>query len=263
MNILLTNDDGIHAPGLCALYEALIPWHTLFIVAPESERSAVGHSITLSNPLRVHEVRRKRPTGGSERFGWAVNGTPADCVKLALLELIKAPVDLVVSGINQGANVGINVLYSGTVSAANEAAILGVKAVAFSLDSTRGTDFCFASYVAARIIDWVATTHFPTGTAINVNIPDIPPQRIKGLKLVRQGTDRHQERFEKRADPRGNVYYWQTESIPEPMEDPSIDRCALAQGYITVTPIHADLTDHRFLDRPPILELASLDIFSS
>ncbi|MEF3168368.1 MAG: 5'/3'-nucleotidase SurE [Deltaproteobacteria bacterium] len=261
MKILLTNDDGIHAPGLCALFEALAPRHTLFVVAPDGERSAVGHAITLSDPLRVREVRRKRPAGGSERFGWAVSGTPADCVKLALLELLETPVDLVVSGINQGANTGINVLYSGTVSAATEAAILGVKAVALSLDSPCVPDFCLASLVAERIVDWAAKTHFPQGTAINVNIPAIPLQHIKGVRLTRQGTGRHQERFEKRKDPRGNVYYWQTGSVSSAMEDPSIDRCALAQGYITVTPIHADLTDYQILGRSTIAGIESIDIW--
>jgi len=251
MNILLTNDDGIHADGLCALHEALACEHNVSVVAPDSERSAVGHAITIADPLRVHPVMRRRGTGAKVLFGWAVSGTPADCVKLGLSEILSDTVDVVVSGINLGANVGINVLYSGTVSAATEAAILGVKSIAFSLNCYREPDYCFAAQAAAKLVEWVCKTDLPAGVAINVNIPAIPPREIKGIRFTRQGTHRYEEKFEKRMDPRGNIYYWQAGAKPFASDDPSIDRIAIEQGYITITPIHYDMTDYNALKLLP------------
>ncbi len=242
MRILLTNDDGIYAEGLCALYRCLSLDHEVIVVAPEAERSAVGHAITLSVPLRVRIVRR-----GREFRGYAVNGTPADCVKLAFYELV-GPVDLVISGINRGANVGINVLYSGTVSAATEAAILGMPALAVSLDAYRQESYCFAAYFVSVLVDQVFHWSLPFPFCLNVNIPHLPPQQIKGIKFTRQGTNRLRERFERRLDPHGNVYYWQCgEEFME--EDPETDVIALKQGYISITPLHHDLTHSEILTR--------------
>jgi len=189
MRILLTNDDGIHAPGLCALYYALKIDHDVVVVAPENERSAVGHAITLSDPLRVKPVRL-----GSFQ-GWAVNGTPADCVKLALAELAPGPVDGVISGINQGANVGINLLYSGTVSAATEAVILGTPGIAVSLDSLSNPDFCFAASVIAANVKLFSSLSSQLKAAININFPRRPPYEIKGVKVVPQDHRPFLERF--------------------------------------------------------------------
>ncbi|QJA06357.1 5'/3'-nucleotidase SurE [Thermosulfurimonas marina] len=238
MKILLTNDDGIYAEGLCALYRALSLEHEVVIVAPEAERSAVGHAITLSDPLRVRVVRR-----GRDFWGYAVNGTPADCVKLAFYELV-GPVDLVVSGINRGANVGINVLYSGTVSAATEAAILGRPALAVSLAAFSGEDYCFAAYFTALLVENLPSLSSPF--CLNVNIPHLPAHLIKGIKVTRQGTRKLKERFEKRVDPHGNIYYWQCgEEFLE--EDPDTDVVALKSGYISITPLAHDLTDYKTL----------------
>ncbi|RUM87616.1 MAG: 5'/3'-nucleotidase SurE [Thermodesulfatator sp.] len=237
MKILLTNDDGIYAEGLCALYRALSPEHEVVIVAPEAERSAVGHAITLSDPLRVRVIRQ-----GREFWGYAVKGTPTDCVKLAFYELV-GPVDLVVSGINRGANVGINVLYSGTVSAATEAAILGMPALAVSLAAYTQEDYCFAAYFTSTLVE-----NLPLSTpfCLNVNIPHLPAHLIKGVKITRQGTRKLQERFEKRLDPHGNVYYWQCgERFLE--DDPDTDVVALEAGYISITPLTHDLTDYKLL----------------
>jgi 5'-nucleotidase len=244
LNILLTNDDGIYAPGLAAIYRELKQLGKVMVVAPESEQSAVGHAISLITPLRVKEVSIN---GGVE--GWAVSGTPADCVKIAVAELLHGPPDLVVSGINLGPNVGINVLYSGTVSAATEAAILGVRGVAFSLDSyEKNADFRAAARLARELLErlqgWTAWTN---GVCLNVNLPDLHKEKIKGVRVTRQDTGPLVEHFEHRVDPRRHVYYWLAEINARPAVDLDTDYGALAQGYVSVTPIHHDLTDYRSL----------------
>ena len=240
MKILLTNDDGIFAEGLCALYRSLALDHEVIVVAPEAERSAVGHAITLSDPLRVKVVRR-----GKDFWGYAVSGTPADCVKIAFYELV-GPVDLVVSGINRGANVGINVLYSGTVSAATEAAILGIPALAVSLAAYANEDYCFAAYFVSIFVEELSRLPLPQSFCLNINIPHLPANRIKGVRFTRQGTRKLKERFEKRIDPHGNIYYWQCgEEFLE--EDPSTDVVAIKQGFISITPLNHDLTNFLLL----------------
>ncbi len=239
MRILLTNDDGIFAEGLCALYDALCVDHEVFVVAPEAERSAVGHAITLVDPLRVKKVKR-----GRDFFGYAVNGTPADCVKLAIHEIVGPEIDLVLSGINRGANVGINVLYSGTVSAATEGVILGYPGIAISLNAYRDPDYCFASYFASCLLKSLTKMPDFGRFCLNVNIPALPANKIRGIKFVRQSTARLLEKFERRVDPHGNVYYWQcSEKFTE--TDPETDVVALKEGFITITPLHYDLTSHQ------------------
>ena len=203
MRILLTNDDGIYAPGLMALYEALRAEHHLDIVAPETEMSAVGHAITLTSPLRVREIAKE-----GALFGHAVSGTPADCVKIAIQELLPLAPEIVLSGINLGANVGVNVLYSGTVSAATEGAFLGIPSAAISLATHQQPDFRFAAEFAKEVIAFMVKSGLREGTALNVNVPALPPDQIKGISITRQGTSRFVERYERRSDPRGNVYYW-------------------------------------------------------
>ena len=245
MKILLTNDDGIHAPGLFALYQALKSEYDLNIVAPESEMSAVGHAITLTSPLRVRDVNKN-----GAFFGYAVTGTPADCVKIALQELLKSPPDMILSGINLGANVGINILYSGTVSAATEGAFLGIKSAAISLATMKKkADFKFAASFSKEIIRFISENSLGEGTALNVNIPAVSPEKIKGVCFVKQGITTIVERFDRRNDPRGNVYYWLSgESTPE-NGDPDTDTYALKENRITITPIHYDLTCYKELDR--------------
>jgi 5'-nucleotidase len=245
LTILLTNDDGIYAPGLAALYRELQTLGEVIVVAPESEQSAVGHAITLINPLRVREVALD---GGVQ--GWAVSGFPADCVKIAMAELLPHPPDLVVSGINLGPNVGINVLYSGTVSAATEASILGVKGVAFSLDSyDKNADFAAAARLARELLEQVRGWHaWNNGVCLNVNLPNLPGAEVKGVRVTRQDTGPLVEHFERRVDPRRHVYYWLAEINARPVLDPDTDYGALAQGYVSVTPIHHDLTDYRSLN---------------
>ncbi len=244
MNILLTNDDGIYAPGLAAIYRELKSVGQVTVVAPEGEQSAVGHSISLITPLRVKEVSIN---GGVE--GWAVNGTPADCVKIAVAELLPALPDLVVSGINLGPNVGINVLYSGTVSAATEAAILGVKGVAFSLNSyDKMADFSTAARLARDLLMQIrGWSRWSNGVCLNVNLPALPRDQVRGVRITRQDTGPLVEHFERRVDPRKHVYYWLAEIHERQAPDLDTDYGALNQGYITVTPIHHDLTDYHSL----------------
>ncbi len=246
MRILLTNDDGIHALGLCALYEALRESHEVYVVAPDSEKSAVGHAITLVDPLRVREIRR------GDFMGWAINGTPADCVKLGVAELVRGPIDMVVSGINQGPNVGINILYSGTVSAATEASMMGLRSLAVSLDKYKDPDFCFAASFTSQLLLWLRDIGLPKGISVNVNIPALPPNRIKGVKVVPQGQSSFVEKFDKRIDPRGNTYYWQASQVLACKEE-GVDTEALKAGYITITPIHYDLTSYEVMSmlNPP------------
>jgi len=235
--LLLTNDDGIYAPGLFALYSELKNDFDISIVAPESEMSAVGHAITLYSPLRVKEINRN-----GDFFGYAVNGTPADCVKIALQELLDQRPDIILSGINLGANVGIDVLYSGTVSAATEGAFLGVKSAAISLATRKNPDFSFAAQFSRQIIKFLKHNGFKTGTALNVNIPAIPKEKLAGIRLVKQGTSRLKERFERRTDPRGNVYYWLVGEIEIEKYTEDTDLIALKRNKITITPITCDLT---------------------
>ncbi len=244
MRFLLTNDDGIYARGLAALHRELSKDAECLVVAPEVEQSAVGHAITLFRPLMVRKARKN-----GRVLGYAVAGTPADCVKIGIKELAGGLVDLVVSGINLGANVGINVIYSGTVSAATEGAIMGVPSIAISLDSHREAEFSFAARFARKICGFVLAHPLPKNLSLNVNIPALPEERIKGVAVVKQGKARLIESFEKRVDPRDNTYYWLAgETQPAPSEDADSDICALRNGWITITPIHSDLTRLDVLD---------------
>lgn len=244
MKILLTNDDGIHAPGLTALYRELKRDFDLDIVAPESEMSAVGHAITLASPLKVRVVQKN-----GTFFGYGVTGTPADCVKIAVQEILKRPPDIILSGINLGANVGVNVLYSGTVSAATEGAFLGIRSAAISLNTRQNPDFLFAARFSREIMRFIMEHGLRKGTALNVNIPAVPADRIRGVSITRQGVSRFKESFERRIDPRGNVYYWLSGEAPVEEEISDADSTALKANRITITPINYDLTCHEEVKR--------------
>ena len=239
MRFLLTNDDGIYARGLSALYQELSKDADCLIVAPEVEQSAVGHAITLFRPLMVRAARKE-----GNFVGYAVKGTPADCVKIGIRELSDKPVDLVVSGINLGANVGTNVIYSGTVSAATEGIIMGIPSMAISLDTHRNADFSFAARFARKMADFILKNPM-TNVALNINIPASPEEEIKGVVVARQGRARLIESFEKRVDPRENIYYWLAgETQLSNGEEADSDACALRHGMISITPIYYDLTRH-------------------
>ena len=244
MRLLLTNDDGIYAPGLQALYQELAKDFEIDIIAPDTEMSAVGHAISLSSPLRVQTIHKN-----GSFFGYGVKGTPADCVKIAVQELLKEPPDMILSGINLGANVGVNVLYSGTVSAATEGAFLGIKSAAISLNTRFNPDFRFAARFSREIIRFMKEHGLRERTALNVNVPAVPFSEIRGVAITRQGMSRFVERFERRVDPRGNVYYWLTGETPVEDRVPDADAVALKENKITITPISYDLTCAEELER--------------
>lgn len=244
MTILLTNDDGIHAPGLWALYRALKSDHNLVVVAPERERSAVGHGITLHKPLRAYKVT---VNGGDE--GWAVTGTPADCVKLSMVELLGRRPDLVISGINPGANVGVNLNYSGTVAAAKEAALYGVPALAVSVQSPENPFYDDAARFVAQLVPTLRAKGLPAGVFLNINLPNMPLDAVAGVRIARQGCDLYDEYFEKRRDPRNRIYYWQGCEAQPAYTQADADGAMLAEKYITVTPVRCDMTDYTMMEQ--------------
>jgi 5'-nucleotidase len=240
MRILLTNDDGIYAPGLRALRPELAKLGEVVVVAPATEQSAVGHSVTLTTPLIVQEVsdEEQRP------LGWAVEGRPADCVKLALRELLPQPPDLIVSGLNAGANAGINVLYSGTVAAAIEGAFFRVTSIACSLEYTRlrPLDFARGAGLARAVIEQILAHRPAPGTLFNVNIPSLERGPVRGIVVRPQNVAPYEESFDRRTDPRGRVYFWSNPEFSCPEPHPDTDVTSLAESYITVTPLQVDLT---------------------
>ncbi len=246
VQILLTNDDGIYAPGLAALEHELRRLGDVCVVAPATEQRRVGPSITSRNPLVVKEAFE-----GDRRRGWAVEGSPADCVKLGVFEFCPRRPDLVVSGINGGLNAGINVLYSGTVAAAIEGAFFEITSVAVSLEYNEHAKFEQAARLARRVIEQVLQRKGPAAQLYNLNIPTWALETPKAaLKVVPMGVARYGERFEKRLDPRGRQYYWATSEPPPPPGDQETDLTALARGFVTLTPLGFDMTK-----RPVLAEM--------
>ena len=243
--ILLSNDDGIDAPGLLALAEAVVQLGTIAVVAPAQEQSAVGHAITVRQPMRAHAWPLE--VAGAPAWARAVTGTPADCVKIACQRLLPRPPDLVVSGINHGPNTAVNVIYSGTVSAATEAAILGIRAIAFShCEWGRNGDLEAASIWAHRIAQHVLAEGLPAGVLLNVNVPVGRPEQIAGVEVTRQARARWEEEFEERLDPTQLPYYWLGGRFVNLDEGHDTDLDAVARGYVSITPLQHDLTayDH-------------------
>jgi len=245
MYILLTNDDGIRAPGLVAMYRELVKAHEVEVIAPETVQSATGHGITMSTPLLTNGVKVE------DAFeGVAVDGRPADCVKLAIDKLCERRPDLVVSGMNSGTNVGINVIYSGTVAAALEAGFLGVPAIAVSLylRNEIETNYPRAAQYARRTIDQILKLGLAPGQVATINIPALhPDQEPAGVRFVRQCTRPFNDTYERRQDPRGRDYFWHASVFRLGDTEDDTDVAALRDGYITVTPLQFDLTDHALL----------------
>lgn len=240
MQILLTNDDGIYAPGIAALKHQIQTLGQITVVAPDIEQSGVGHSITFSHPLRIREVHL-----GNDFLGYGVNGSPADCVKLAVCEIMKKGPDVVISGLNMGANVGIHILYSGTVAAAVEAAIMGFPSIAVSFEITdQYADVGKAAKVAKGVIENIVKHKLPKGSLLNVNIPSRPSGQIKGIRVTRQFAHDFKESFDKRTDPGGRAYYWLMGTNKSIHHEEGTDLSAVNDGYISITPLRYDLTDH-------------------
>lgn len=239
--ILVSNDDGIFSPGIKALAEVADEFGDVEIVAPDRQQSAVGHAITVSTPLRA------RPFRIDNRFnGQAVTGTPADSVKLAHNQLLNRKPDLVVSGINHGSNAGINILYSGTVSAATEGTILGYPSVAFSCTAyEEEADLIGCQDAARKVIGYVLNHGLPKGVTLNVNAPAGP---LKGIKWARQANSRYIEEFEGRVDPNNRSYYWMTGKFQLLDEDDQNDIAILEKGFASVTPIQYDLTAYSLMN---------------
>lgn len=241
MNILVTNDDGVTAPGLLALAQAMSPFGDIKILAPDRNWSGSGHVKTLERPLRVKEVLQADGT-----LAWASDGAPSDCVALALLGFFEEKFDLVVSGINPMPNLGHDVTYSGTVTAAMEALIWGVPGVAFSLGSVENglavSDYAPAASVAQKVVEAVIHNPLPAGTLLNVNVPMLPEDEIKGFRTTRQGLRVYRDRLDRRMDPRGRPYYWIGGETPTGIPEEGTDIGALCEGYVSLTPLHLDLT---------------------
>ena len=237
MRILLTNDDGVYAPGLAALGHQLRHLGEVITVAPATEQSGVGHSITYLTPLVPKSIHRD-----GRHWAWAVEGSPADCVKLSLAELYRGGIDLVVSGINSGLNAGINVLYSGTVAAAIEGAFFGVTSVAVSLEHDEDADFDSAAVIARNVIGEIIQHDESKGGLFNLNIPTEATHSSRDVRVVPMGLAQYGRRYEKRSDPGGRDYYWALWSEPIEPPDEMTDLTQLREGYITLTPLHFNLT---------------------
>jgi len=244
LKILVTNDDGIDSAGISALAEGLKEIADVVVVAPHDEQSAVGHGITMKIPLRVFKYYKN-----GSFFGYAVEGTPADCVKMGIRNIIGEAPDLVISGINHGSNTAINIIYSGTVSAAREAAIMDVPAIAISVTSHDAQDFTFASKVIKMVALKVAEHGLPNGTLLNVNVPNVPENKITGILVTKQSKAKWDDIYEKRVDPYGKEYYWLTGKLVEIETEFDTDQRAIRNNYVSLTPIHFDLTDYETFEK--------------
>ncbi len=249
MKLLISNDDGVYALGIRALADCLAQaGHEVTVVCPDRERSATGHGLTLHQPIRAEIVESVfHPSVKA----WACDGTPSDCVKLALWALLESPPDLVLSGINQGANLGTEILYSGTVSAAMEGLIEGIPSVALSLTSFSYKDFQPAAKFATILVEHLAEKSLPDLMLLNINIPAVKWEEIAGVAITRQGVRRYVDVFDKRVDPRGKTYYWLTGEVLEDVEPPTglklpenipMDVHVIRKNYISITPLQYNLT---------------------
>jgi len=239
LKILLTNDDGVRAPGLASLAEAMGAIGEVFIVAPDREQSAVGHALTLHHPLRATRI-------GENIF--AVDGTPTDCVNLGIHSLLSFKPDIVVSGINRGGNMGDDVTYSGTVSAAMEATLMGIPAIAVSLvTANEGENFSAAAMFAAKLTGIVCREGLPVDTFLNVNVPDLPWDRLRPSLITTQGKRSYEGTIVDKVDPRGRSYYWIGTVDLNFLDIGGSDFYAVSRGHISVTPLHLDLTNYNSL----------------
>ncbi len=242
MKILISNDDGINASGIMALTKALSLENEVFVIAPDRERSAAGHSLTLHTPLRVDEVE---PMYGSKRT-WVASGTPGDCVKIGLSAILseEEKPDIVITGINHGPNLGYDILYSGTVSCAMEAAMKGYPSIAVSLSSLscHPEEFDFTAYFIAKFLPKIKGINFPKKSILNINTPALHSEDISGIAITRLGTKMFTDSYEKRTDPRGKVYYWMAGELIKSDGNDGTDINALRQNKISITPVTFEIT---------------------
>lgn len=241
--ILVTNDDGVTAPGIRALIEMVKEFGDVYVVAPDSPQSGMGHAVTINSTIFCEEIEVD-----SEVKEYSCSGTPVDCVKLAVAHILPRKPDLCVSGINHGSNSSVNVIYSGTMSAAVEAGIEGIPAIGFSLcDFSYNANFSAAEKYIKTIIGQVLENKLPKGVVLNVNIPKLEEDQLKGIRVCRQADAKWEEKFDKREDPRGRTYYWMCGEFVNFDKGDDTDEAALADGYVSVVPVRYDLTAHHFL----------------
>lgn len=239
--ILVTNDDGVTAPGIKALIKAMKPLGEVVVVAPDSPQSGMGHAITVNSTLYVEKL-------DAQQNIYTCSGTPADCVKIAVNEILERKPDICVSGINHGSNSSINVIYSGTMSAAIEAGIEGIPSIGFSLlDYSWNANFDAAALYARKIASAVITNKLPEGVILNVNIPNAPEKDIKGIKISRQAKANWVEEFDKRVNPMGREYYWLTGKFVNLDNGEDTDEWALEKNYVSVVPVQYDMTAHHYI----------------
>ncbi len=243
MNILLTNDDGVFSDGLKILLKYLKGYYNIYVVVPETEKSAMSHSINLFNPLRVKEIKI------DNFLYYVISGTPVDCVKIGVKELIKKRIDMVISGINSGPNLGMDILYSGTVSAACEGAILGIPSISISIADYKDFKYEDSAKITLKLIEKIRNIKFPRDTILNINIPNKKIEEIKGIKITYQSESRFNEEYERRIDPRGNLYFWLKGNFKEVEKEEGSDVDAVKNGYVSITPINLNLTDFSFLKK--------------
>ncbi|MDZ4745555.1 MAG: 5'/3'-nucleotidase SurE [bacterium] len=252
MLILVTNDDGIDSPGIQALVQAMSRIGRVIVVAPDRQQSAVGHALTVSSPLRATPFYRE-----GTMLGYAINGTPADCVKLAVSTLLEERPSMVISGINHGSNTSVNAIYSGTVSAATEGTLMGIPSMAVSLDSfNQASDMTLAAEVAHSVASRLCDLGLPAGTLLNVNVPHITRDAFKGLRVTRQGRSVWNDSYDVRKDPQGQPYYWLTGDFVSLEPLPDADDLAVAEGWAAITPLHHELTNVDEFNRLKTLNLA-------
>lgn len=242
--IIVTNDDGITSPGIKALIEVAGDYGEIMVIAPDKPQSGVGHAITLSSTLRINKIKVY-----DNQEGYSCSGTPVDCIKLAVNEIVPRKPDLIVSGINHGSNCSINVIYSGTMSAAIEGLLEGIPSVGFSLlDYSIEADFTAAKKVAGKIIRSIIRHKLPRNTCLNVNIPKLSEAEIMGIKICRQADANWIEKFDKRVDPGGREYYWLTGEFKNYDKGTDTDVWALANNYVSVVPTQVDLTAYHAIE---------------
>mgnify|MGYP000851674908 CR=1 FL=1 len=245
MKILLTNDDSIQAKGLAVLWSELKEIAEVVVVAPDRERSATGHGITMDIPLRAEK------SSLFDGRAWAVNGTPADCVKLAVNCLLEEEPDLVVAGINRGSNLGVDIFYSGTVSGALEGIILGFPAIAVSVTEYLNPDYRYAASFTRKLAPKVLETGICKDTLLNINVPSLAPEEIQGVEITRLGRRKYINSFEERVDPRGKAYYWLGGDVVDSIDESSArdtDVASISKRKVSVTPIQVDLTNYRAME---------------
>ena len=243
MNILVTNDDGIFSSGIFSLWEVAKEFGDVTVVAPNSEKSAVGHGITISKPIYIKKITRKNLFNG-----YAVSGTPADCVKIAIKNIMSSPPELILSGINIGSNLGNNIIYSGTVSAAIEGSFLGIPSFAISLDTFDPINFITSKSIIRRIINKIELSKIPLGSILNINIPNCNIDEVKGIKITKQGNQYFKDSFEECFNPKGVPYYWMKGEMIDKDRSLELDGYAVKNNYISITPLSFKMTDYYFFD---------------